>query len=190
MTDTPVLACEHKDAWTKWLEENHATSRGVWLRLAKKAAGAESVSYSDAIGAALCYGWIDGQKKADDEQYWLQKFTPRSVKSIWSKINREKALALIECGEMKAAGLREIERAKADGRWDAAYDSAGTSTIPEDFSDALNRNPAARAFFETLDRRNRYSILFRIQTAKKAQTRATRIAHFTAMLERREKLYP
>lgn len=190
MTDTPVLMCEHTDAWKTWLKENHDTSRGVWLRLAKKAAGTESVSYREAIDAALCYGWIDGRKMADDEQYWLQKFTPRSAKSIWSKINREKALVLVERGEMKAAGVREIERAKADGRWDSAYDSAGTSTVPDDFSEALNRCPAAREFFETLDRRNRYSILFRIQTAKKAETRAKRIAQLTAMLERRETLYP
>ena len=189
MTETPVLTCEHEHAWKTWLKEHHDTSRGVWLRLAKNTAGAQSVSYREAIDAALCYGWIDGQKMADDEQYWLQKFTPRAAKSIWSKINREKALALAERGEMKAAGLREIERAKADGRWESAYDSAGTSTVPDDFSQALDRSPGAREFFDALDRRNQYGMLFRIQTAKKAETRAKRIAQFAAMMERREKLY-
>lgn len=185
-----ILLFEHKDAWATWLNKNHITSPGVWLRLVKKASDIESVSYSEAIDAALCYGWIDGQKKVDNEHYWLQKFTPRSENSIWSKINRDKALALIEGGEMKAAGLKEIERAKDDGRWDAAYDSASNATVPSDFQAALDVSTQAKAFFTTLDGRNRYAILFRIQTAKKAETCAKRIQQFTQMLEKKEKLYP
>jgi uncharacterized protein YdeI (YjbR/CyaY-like superfamily) len=139
---------------------------------------------------ALCYGWIDGQKRLYDEASWLQKFTRRGAKSIWSKINREKAEALIQSGQMKPAGLAAVESAKADGRWAAAYDSQSTMTVPEDFQAALDSNERAKTFFATLNRTNRYAILFRIQTAKKAETRARRIAEFIAMLERQEKLYP
>jgi uncharacterized protein YdeI (YjbR/CyaY-like superfamily) len=160
------------------------------LQLAKKNAGVESVSYDEAIEVALCFGWIDGQKKACSDQYWLQKFTPRSMKSVWSKINKEKALALIKAGKMRPAGLREIERAKLDGRWAAAYDSSGSSSVPSDFQAALDGNTRAKEFFETLDRRNRYAVLFRIQTAKNAETRAKKIAQFVQMLERHEKVHP
>jgi uncharacterized protein YdeI (YjbR/CyaY-like superfamily) len=186
----PVLSFAQQKEWAAWLKANHDQSPGVWLQLAKKGAGIASVSYDEVIEVALCFGWIDGQKKAHGDQYWLQKMTPRAGKSIWSKINREKALALIESGKMKPAGLKEVERAKGDGRWDAAYDSASTATVPEDFQSALERNARARKFFATLDSANRYAILFRIQTAKKAETRAKRIAQFVEMLQRHEKVHP
>jgi uncharacterized protein YdeI (YjbR/CyaY-like superfamily) len=162
----------------------------VWLLIARKGADVTSVSYLQAVDAALCFGWIDGQKKSDDERYWLQRFTPRSEKSIWSKINREKASRLIELGQMNAAGLREVERAKRDGRWDGAYDSPRGATIPADFQAELNEIPGAEAFFATLDSRNRYAVLFRIQTARKAETRARRIKQFAEMLSRHEKIHP
>jgi uncharacterized protein YdeI (YjbR/CyaY-like superfamily) len=181
---------DDQETWFSWLRKNHAKSSGVWLRIAKKGANVKSVSYLQAVDAALCFGWIDGQKKSGDERHWLQRFTPRSEKSIWSKINREKAIRLIELGQMKAAGLREVERAKRDGRWDAAYDSPSGATIPADFQAVLDKIPAARAFFATLDSRNRYAVLFRIQTAKKAETRAKRIKQFAEMLSRREKIHP
>ena len=186
----PPLLFEDRETWFCWLRKNHATSSGVWLRIAKKGAIVRSVSYLQAVDAALCFGWIDGQKKRDDESYWLQRFTPRSEKSIWSKINREKAIRLIELGQMNAAGLREVERAKRDGRWDGAYDSPSGATIPADFQAVLNEIPRAKAFFATFDGRNRYAVLFRIQTAKKAETRAKRIKQFAEMLSQREKIYP
>jgi uncharacterized protein YdeI (YjbR/CyaY-like superfamily) len=161
----------------------------VWLRLAKKASGIRSISYGEALEVALCFGWIDGQKKSADEHYWLQKFTPRSERSMWSKINREKALKLIEAGQMKPAGLKEIERAKANGRWDAAYDSSSKATVPSDFQAALDASARAGSFFATLDSRNRYAILFRIQNVKKAETRARRIEQFIEMLEKHRKIY-
>ncbi|GBL44532.1 putative periplasmic membrane protein [Sulfuriferula multivorans] len=170
--------------------KNHSTSPGVWLQIAKKGAAIPSVSYDEAIEIALCFGWIDGKKQTHDEQFWLQKFTRRSAKSVWSKINKEKALALIKAGNMKPAGLKQIESAKTDGRWDAAYDSASKATVPSDFQSALDANARARGFFEALDSRNRYAVLFRIQTVKKAETRARRIAQFVQMLERHEKVHP
>ena len=184
------LLFEDQQTWFSWLRKNHATSSGVWLRLAKKGANVRSVSYPQAVEAALCFGWIDGQKKSDDDKYWLQRFTPRSEKSIWSKINREKAIRLIELGQMHAAGLREVGRAKRDGRWDRAYDSQGGATIPADFQAVLNKIPRAKAFFATLDSRNRYAVLFRIQTARKPETRAKRIKQFAEMLSQHEKIYP
>jgi uncharacterized protein YdeI (YjbR/CyaY-like superfamily) len=162
----------------------------VWLQLAKKVAGVQSVSYDEAIEVALCFGWIDGQKQAHDEQYWLQKFTPRSGKSAWSKINKAKALALIEAGKMELAGLLEVERARKDGRWGAAYDSASTATVSDDFQAALDGNPRAREFFDSLDGRNRYAVLYRIQTVKMAATRERKIAQFVEMLARHEKVHP
>src|SRR5689334_20592083 len=186
----PPLFFEDQEAWFTWLRKNHAASSGVWLRIARKGANVRSVSYPEAVDAALCFGWIDGQKKSDDASYWLQRFTPRSEKSIWSKINREKAIRLIELGQMDAAGLREVERAKRDGRWDRAYDSPSGATIPADFQAVLDEIPGAKAFFATLDSRNRYAVLFRIQTAKKPETRARRIKQFAEMLARHEKIYP
>ncbi len=176
--------------WAAWLTENHTSSPGVWLQLAKRGADAPSVSYDEAVETALCFGWIDGQKRAHSDQFWLQRFTRRSAKSVWSKINRDKALALIKAKKMKPAGLKEVERAKLDGRWDAAYDSSRKATVPSDFQSALDDNVRAKAFFATLDSRNRYAVLFRIQTAKKAETRAKRVSQFVLMLERHEKVHP
>jgi uncharacterized protein YdeI (YjbR/CyaY-like superfamily) len=188
--ELPTLPFESKKKWADWLAKQHDTSAGVWLKLAKKDSGIPSVTYEEALDAALAYGWIDGQKKSFDEQYWLQKFTPRGPKSIWSKINTEKAERLIASGEMKPAGLEAIEAAKQDGRWAAAYSSQKNMSVPEDFQTALNRNKKAKAFFETLNSANRYAILFRIQTAKKAETRAKRIQQFIEMLERGGMLHP
>lgn len=188
--ELPIELFEDKQAWADWLGQHHATSPGLWLRHAKKASGLTSVSYHEALDVALCYGWIDGQKKSYDDASWLQKWTPRGAKSIWSKINRDKALSLIDSGLMQSAGLAEIERAKHDGRWDAAYDSSSTAAVPSDLQEALDRNPAASDFFATLNKTNRYAILFRIQTAKKPETRAKRIEAFIGMLARHEKLYP
>jgi uncharacterized protein YdeI (YjbR/CyaY-like superfamily) len=186
----PVLAFAHQRAFATWLAGQHAASRGVWLKLAKKGAEVASLSYVQALEVALAWGWIDGQKKSLDDSYWLQKFTPRGAKSMWSKINRERALALIAAGEMKPPGLAEVERAKRDGRWTAAYDSPRRAVVPGDLAAALAGNARAAAFFAGLDARNRYAVLFRIQTAKKAETRARRIAHFVEMLARHEVLYP
>ncbi|ESS40660.1 putative periplasmic membrane protein [Burkholderia cenocepacia KC-01] len=176
--------------WESWLEQNGGTSTGAWLRFAKKGVGQRTVSYEEAVESALCHGWIDGQKKAESEQYWLQRFTPRSAKSIWSKINKDKAEALIVAGRMRPAGLREIERAKQDGRWEAAYTSASNSIVPDDLQAALDANPKAAKFFATLNSRNRYAILFRIQHARKPETRARKIAEFIDMLKRGETFHP
>lgn len=181
---------EDKNAWEAWLADQHGTSSGLWLRLAKKGSVYQSVSYAEALEVALCHGWIDGQKKSDDEDFWLQKFTPRAARSLWSKVNREKALALIEVGRMSPAGLREVERAQGDGRWDAAYAPSSGATVPEDFQSSLDANPKAKAFFETLKSQNRYAFLFRVQTAKKPETRAKRIQQFIQMLENHETFHP
>ena len=188
-TEVPTLPFTSKKKWTDWLARQHDTSSGVWLKLAKKDAGIPSVTYEEALDAALCYGWIDGQKKGLDENYWLQKFTPRGPKSIWSKINTEKAERLIASGEMKPAGLKAIELAKQDGRWEKAYEGQKTISVPEDFQAALNKNERARAFFLTLNSVNRYAVLFRIHNAKKPETRAKRIQQFVEMLENKQKLY-
>jgi uncharacterized protein YdeI (YjbR/CyaY-like superfamily) len=176
--------------WESWLEQNGGTSTGAWLRLAKKGAGQRTVTYEGAVESALCHGWIDGQKKAESEQYWLQRFTPRSAKSIWSKINKDKAEALIVVGRMRPAGLREIEKAKQDGRWEAAYTSASNAIVPDDLQAALDANPKAAKFFATLNSRKRYAILFRIQNARKPETRARKIAEFIDMLKRGETFHP
>jgi uncharacterized protein YdeI (YjbR/CyaY-like superfamily) len=185
----PLLFSQQKE-WAAWLRRNHDKSPGVWVRLAKKASGIQSVSYGEALEAALCHGWIDAKKKGESETTWLQQFTPRTSKSIWSKINREKALALVEAGRMKPAGLAQIERAKKDGRWEAAYDSPSSASAPPELQAALDQNARAKAFYATLNSQNRYAILFRIQTAKKPETRAKRIQRFVEMLEKNEKLHP
>jgi len=177
-------------AWERWLQAKHLSSPGIWLRLARKGSRRSSVTHAEALDSALCYGWIDGQIRSQSAETWLVKFTPRSPRSIWSKINRKKALALVRTGRMRAAGLAEIQRAKKDGRWGRAYDSPRTATVPPDFEAALARNPHAKAFFAALESRNRYAILWRLQTAKKAETRARRIVGFVSMLERGEKLHP
>ena len=180
---------ERQQDWADWLAEHHRVSPGLWLQLARKGADVPSVSYDEAVEIALCFGWIDGQKQSHSDLFWLQKFTPRTDRSLWSKLNRDKALALIAAGKMQSDGLREVERAKRDGRWDAAYDSASKATVPEDFQRALDDHPIAKAFFATLDGRNRYAILFRLQTARTAQTRARKIAQFVQMLARHEKVH-
>ncbi len=188
--DMPIVEFPHQKGWAAWLDKNHGKSTGVWLRMFKKDSGIPSVNYAQALEVALCYGWIDGLKRSDSDTAWLQKFTPRGKRSTWSKINREKVLALIESGKMKPAGLAEIERAKADGRWDQAYDSPKAATVPEDLQAALDANARAKAFFATLNGANRYAILYRVQTAKKAETRAKRIQQFIEMLAKHEKLHP
>lgn len=176
--------------WESWLDANHAASPGIWLKIAKKSSDAVSVTYAEALDTALCYGWIDGQKQRYDDTAWLQKFTPRRSKSVWSKVNCAKAETLMKNGRMQPAGLAEIERAKSDGRWEAAYEPQGNSTVPDDFQQALDACPKARDFFATLNSQNRYAFLYRIQTAKKQETRARRIRNFVDMLENHEQLYP
>ena len=175
--------------WEAWLAGNHGSSQGVWLRLGKKGSRTRSVTYAEALEVALCYGWIDGQKLGESEQAWLQRFLPRSARSIWSRINREKAQALIARGRMQPAGHAAIDVAKKNGNWDAAYESPKAATVPPDFQAALDANPQAREFFDALDRANRYAILFRIQTVKKPETRARKIQEFIHMLKRRERIH-
>jgi len=186
----PTLAFPTPRAWADWLDVHHGDSTGVWLRLAKKGCSLELINHREALEEALCYGWIDGQLRPESDTSWLVKFTPRRETSIWSKINREKATALIESGRMQLAGLREVERARTDGRWEAAYDSFSKATVPVDLQTALDRNARAKGFFATLDRANRYAVLWRVQTAKRPETRARRIRDFVAMLSRHEKLHP
>ena len=188
--ESSILLFHDQQAWAAWLDKNHRTSLGVWLRLAKKGSGMQSASYGEALDVALCYGWIDGQKKGESENACLQKFAPRAPRSIWSQINRQKALALIKAGQMKPFGMEAIERAKENGRWDAAYESPGMATVPSDFQAVLDKNARAKSFFGALDRGNRYAVLFRIQTAKKPETRIKRIQRFIKMLEKHERVHP
>jgi uncharacterized protein YdeI (YjbR/CyaY-like superfamily) len=185
-----VLSFATARAWSEWLATHHASSRGVWLKIAKKGADTASVTYSEALDGALAWGWIDGQKGTFDDVWWLQRFTPRTTKSAWSKTNRAKVATLIAAGTMAAPGLAEVERAKRDGRWDRAYDGARSSSVPADLLAAFARNARARAFFETLDAANRYAILYRVQTAKKPETRAERITRFVALCERHKTIHP
>ena len=182
--DIPTIAFKDAPAWESWLAKNQAATNGIWMRIAKKASGKKSITYPEALEVALCYGWIDGLKRPESETTWLQRFTPRRQRSLWSKINRDKALGLIACGRMTPGGLQEIERAKQDGRWEAAYSSPGAATVPADFKKELDQHPAAKAFFRTLSRTNSYAILWRIQTAKKPETRTRRIREFIGMLEK------
>lgn len=186
----PVKLFRDRAAWRSWLAKHHDASAGLWLRIAKKNAAIRTVSYREALDAALCHGWIDGQKGRFDDSSWLQKFTPRAPKSIWSRINRARALELIRDGEMRPPGLAAIGNAKASGRWDSAYDSHSSATVPADLRAALKQAPAAAAFFKTLDSANRYAILFRIQTVKKAESRRRKIEAFVLMLSRKEKIHP
>jgi uncharacterized protein YdeI (YjbR/CyaY-like superfamily) len=188
--ELPVITFASRETWEAWLEEHHTASDGLWLKIAKKGSGLETVSYDQAVEIALCYGWIDGQVRKFDRYYYLQRFTPRRPRSKWSKINRQKVTELIRRGEMKVAGLREVERAKADGRWDAAYDAPRTATVPEDLLRELEKNEKARRFFSELDGTNRYAILYQIQDAKRPQTRAQRIAKYVAMLAEQKKPFP
>jgi len=181
----PVLAFADAAAWEDWLIV-HADTGGLWLRIAKKGNPAPSVTYAEALDVALCHGWIDGQKRADDAAWFLQRFTPRRARSLWSKINVGHAERLIAAGRMRAAGLREIEAARADGRWDAAYAGAAAMDVPPELAAALERNPQARAAFEALDRTNRYAICWRVATAKRVQTREARAAELLEKLARGE----
>jgi uncharacterized protein YdeI (YjbR/CyaY-like superfamily) len=178
------------DAWAGWLAANHAASAGIWMEIAKAGSGVRSCTYSEAVDVALCYGWIDGQKAAAGEQVWLQRFTPRRPRSRWSKINRGRADALIAAGRMTPAGMAEVEQAKRDGRWAAAYEGQAAATVPDDLAAALAANAAAAEFFDQLDSRNRYAILYRVQDAKRPETRARRIATFVEMLANQKTVYP
>jgi uncharacterized protein YdeI (YjbR/CyaY-like superfamily) len=189
--DLPVVGFADQAAWESWLAEEHERSPGIWLKIPRKGSGRPGVSHGEALDVALCYGWIDGQKgRLDDDDYWVQRFTPRKPGSRWSKINTDKAAELIEAGRMCPAGLREVERARADGRWDAAYAGARAMTVPPDLERELAANDAAREFFASLSSRNRYAILYRIGDAKRPETRARRIAKFVAMLAAHETIHP
>ncbi|OWJ66949.1 YdeI/OmpD-associated family protein [Inquilinus limosus] len=186
----PLLRCADAESWAAWLAANHATSPGVWLAIARAGSGAASVSYEQALDLALCQGWIDGRKQGGDAVAWRQKFTPRGPRSAWSQRNCEKAEALIAAGRMAPAGLAAVEAARRDGRWQAAYGLSRHRGVPDDLQAALDDNPVAAAFFATLDSRNRYAVLYRVQTARKPETRARRIADFVAMLARGERIHP
>ncbi|MGP3966624.1 YdeI/OmpD-associated family protein [Streptomyces sp. 6N223] len=188
--DATPFSFDSAEDFEAWLEGHHASSPGIWLKLRKKAQGVLALTYAEALDVALCYGWIDGQKAAGDDRFWLQRFTPRRPRSRWSKINRGKAEALIERGRMRPPGMAQVERAKADGRWDAAYDGPKNASVPDDLAEALAANPAAAAFFATLDSRNRYAVLYRVQDAKKPETRARRIEKYVGMLAEEKKIYP
>jgi len=187
--DLPIKLFKTPAAWEKWLETNHAKSAGIWMQIAKKDSGLSSATYQEALDVALCYGWIDGQKRPFDERTWLQRFTPRGPRSIWSKINTGKAETLIKSGRMRPAGLAAIESAKASGRWESAYQSWGSADVPPELQAALDASPNAKAFFDTLRGANRYGVIFRVQTAKKPETRAKRIADFIARFEKGETLF-
>jgi uncharacterized protein YdeI (YjbR/CyaY-like superfamily) len=188
--DLPVLAFESAADWETWLAERHDTAPGAWLRIAKRGSGEQTPSYQEAVEVALCFGWIDGQKRPLDESFWLQRFTPRKPGGRWSQINAATAARLIEAGRMRPAGLREVERAKADGRWDSAYAGQRASTVPADLQQALAANDAARAFFEQLNSVNRYAILYRIGAVKRPETRARKIAEYVAMLASGQTIHP
>jgi uncharacterized protein YdeI (YjbR/CyaY-like superfamily) len=188
--DLPVMGFPTQADLEAWLAENHGSSRGIWLKIAKKGAGVDSVTYPEAVEAALCYGWIDGRKDPLDGTHWLQRFTPRQVRSPWSKINATNAEALMAAGRMRPAGLREVERAKVDGRWQSAYAGQRDSMMPDDLQAALDASPAAQDMFGKLSGANRYAILYRVHDAKRPETRERRIREFVAMLERGETLHP
>jgi uncharacterized protein YdeI (YjbR/CyaY-like superfamily) len=187
--DAPMLVFRSPEAWREWLEEHHGDEAGCWIKIAKKGTGIESVSHAEALDLAIAFGWIDGKRIKHDDAYFLQRFTPRRPRSSWSQINRDKAVAHIEAGTMHPAGLREVELAKADGRWDAAYEPQSRASVPDDLQAELDRNPAAAAFFETLSSQNRYAILFRLRDAKRPETRVRRLEKFVDMLERGETIY-
>jgi uncharacterized protein YdeI (YjbR/CyaY-like superfamily) len=180
--DREVIQCETLADWEAWLEANHAESVGVWLRIAKKGAGQHTVGYPEVLDAAICFGWIDARRQGHDDSFFLQRFTPRGARSIWSQLNRDKATALIEDGRMRAAGLSQIRAAKEDGRWDAAYEPQSRATVPPDFQRALDENPAAREFFASLTGSNRYAFLFRLHHVKTPAARRRRIAQYIETL--------
>ena len=186
----PVIAFGSQAAWEAWLADHHSTSGGVWVKIAKKATGIPTVTHADALEVALCYGWIDGQRNRFDDRWFLQRFTPRRPRSNWSKVNRGKVERLLQEGRMQPAGLREVERARVDGRWEAASDAPSTATVPPDLQQALDEHPAAAAFFATLNSQNRFAVLHRIADAKRPETRARRIQKYVAMLDEGTVLYP
>jgi uncharacterized protein YdeI (YjbR/CyaY-like superfamily) len=186
----PTIAFRSPEAWELWLEDNHRASDGVWIKMGKKQAGVQSVRYPEVLECALCFGWIDGRREALDERHFLQRFTPRRPRSRWSRINRDAAERLIVEGRMRAAGLAEVQRARSDGRWEAAYESQRSIAVPEDLQRELDTRPSARAFFAELSSQNRYAILYRLQDARRPQTRARRLEQFVAMLEAGETIHP
>lgn len=188
--DLPVIAFSSEQAFDAWLGSQPADCRGLWLKVAKKSSGIASISRAEAVDSALCHGWIDGQLDSFDGHFWLIRFTPRQPTSKWSEINRARVQELAALGRMRPAGLKEIERARKDGRWDAAYAAQSTAQVPDDLARALAKSKKAKAFFETLDGKNRFAILYRVQSAKKPETRAARIEKFVAMLVEGETLYP
>ncbi|MFD0676730.1 MULTISPECIES: YdeI/OmpD-associated family protein [unclassified Paenibacillus] len=188
--EIPLMFFGEQQSFENWLDNNHDTSPGIRLQIAKKNSGVVSVSYDEALEITLCYGWVDSQKEKLDEKTWVQRFTPRKARSIWSKVNKEKAELLITNGRMKPSGFKAIEAAKKNGQWDKAYESQSIASLPEDFAIELERNVKAKAFYDTLDRQNKYSFLFRIHNAKKPETRAKRIQQFVTILEKGEKIYP
>jgi len=190
LNNLPVILFESPTIFEQWLENHYAELSGIWLKIAKKNSQRQSVSYAEALEVALCYGWIDGQKRAYDEQFFLQKFTPRRAKSIWSKVNVDKVVMLIAEHKMKPSGLAVVEAAKKDGRWDQAYDSASTITTPPDFQIALDQNLQAKEFYTTLNKTNTYAILWRIQTAKTPQARQAKIEKLIDMLNRGQTIHP
>ncbi|MBC8144502.1 MAG: YdeI/OmpD-associated family protein [bacterium] len=187
--EMPLILFKDQDAWEKWLAKNHEDAPGVWLQFAKKNSELTSVNYKEALDVALCYGWIDSLVKSIDADTYMQKFTPRGKKSLWSQINREKVAVLTKAKKMRPAGVAAVEAAKADGRWDAAYSSPSNATVPDELQKALNKNRKAKAFFETLNKSNRYAIIWRIQTAKKPETKTRRVEELVAMLTRGEKIH-
>jgi uncharacterized protein YdeI (YjbR/CyaY-like superfamily) len=189
-TQLPIVSFKSAKAWESWLAANHASSPGIWMRIAKKDTGLASVSYAEALDASLCYGWIDGQKRPGDSRSWLQKFTPRRSASPWSQRNRTRVAELTDAGRMRPAGRRAVEEAKRSGKWAKAYASPAKARVPADLGRALATDPVAKAFFEQLDSANRYAILYRLQTAGSAATRAQRLERFMAMLHRHETLHP
>jgi uncharacterized protein YdeI (YjbR/CyaY-like superfamily) len=176
--------------WERWLEENHSVSAGVWVKIAKNGSGIDSVRYPEVLDSALCFGWIDGRREAHDDRHFLQRFTRRRARSRWSRINCDKVGRLMADGRMRAAGLGEVERARADGRWEAAYEGQKTIAVPDDLRRELDARPQAKAFFAELTSQNRYAILYRLQDARRPDTRARRLAKFVAMLEAGERIYP
>lgn len=186
----PEHTFETMAAFEAWLADPHSDSDGIWIRMARRATGIPSITWKEIVEVALCYGWIDGQSRRIDERFFWQKVTPRRPRSTWSKTNREKVAALMATGRMQPAGLAEVERAKADGRWNAAYDGAATATVPKELQVALDASPRAAAAFESLDARNRYAMIHRIQIARRPETRERNAARFVAMLERGERIHP
>jgi uncharacterized protein YdeI (YjbR/CyaY-like superfamily) len=186
----PTVAFASAAEWEAWLEDGHASAQGVWVKIAKRETGIESVRYPEVLESALCFGWIDGRRHALDERHFLQRFTPRRRRSRWSRINRDTAERLIADGRMRAAGLAEVERARDDGRWEAAYEGQRSITVPEDLRRELDARPRAKAFFGELSSQNRYAILYRLHDARRPQTRARRLEKFVAMLEAGETIYP